>query len=110
MIEIVVFKNDTEIMGFEVSGHADSEEYGKDIVCASVSVLAQTAVNALSELTDVDFEYQIAEGYLRCELPKVLPFDKRQMVSAILKTIYVGYRSIEEGYPEYVSISIRRCG
>ncbi len=109
MIEIIVFKNSTEIMGFEVSGHAESDEYGRDIVCASVSVLAQTAVNALGELTGVDFDYEIAEGYLKCEVPKTLPLNEKQRVATILKTIYVGYRGVAESYPDYVSICVRRC-
>ncbi len=109
MIEIMVFRENTEIMGFEVSGHAESDEYGRDIVCASVSVLAQTAVNALGELTGINFEYEVAEGYLRCLVPKNLPSKEKQRVAAIMETIYVGYESVAETYPDYVNILVRRC-
>ncbi|HKL10246.1 MAG TPA: ribosomal-processing cysteine protease Prp [Clostridia bacterium] len=109
MIEIMLYREDTEIMGFEISGHAESDEYGRDIVCASVSVLAQTAVNALGELTGIDFEYEVAEGYLRCLVPKKLPSDEKQKVATIMKTIYVGYESVAESYPDYVNIRVRRC-
>ena len=39
MIRIEVKKQNSDIIGFEVKGHAGSDEYGKDIVCAAISVL-----------------------------------------------------------------------
>lgn len=109
MIKITIDKSGTAIMGFEVSGHAGSGEYGKDIVCASVSVLAQTAVNALGELIRSDFEYEIKDGYLRCAVPGNMTAEEKRKALTIMETIYVGYRSIAESYPDFVNIRIRRC-
>ena len=51
MIEIKLYKND---MGnyhrYEVEGHAEYAEYGKDIVCAGVSALTQSALFTLEEM------------------------------------------------------------
>lgn len=96
-------------MGFEVSGHAGSDTYGRDIVCASVSVLAQTAVNALGELTRAKADYEVREGYLRCAIPEVMAASDRKKAVTIMETISVGYRSIAESYPDYVKIRTRRC-
>ena len=38
--------------GITVDGHAGYAETGKDIICASVSVLAQGLVHSLESLTD----------------------------------------------------------
>ena len=41
------------ITGFTLSGHADSGEYGHDIVCAAVSVLSISTVNGLSQVAGI---------------------------------------------------------
>ena len=56
MTEIIIRKNsDGEFRGFKLEGHAGSGEYGKDIVCAAVSILTINTVNSLEEFTDDDF-------------------------------------------------------
>lgn len=35
-----------------ISGHANSDEYGKDIVCASVSSIVYTTINAIAKIND----------------------------------------------------------
>lgn len=46
---IKVINNSKEIV---ISGHANYEEYGKDIVCASVSSIITTSVNAIYSLNN----------------------------------------------------------
>ena len=60
-----------------MEGHANAAEYGKDIVCASISILAQTAVLALYELLDIDVIYEMEEGWLSCELLNLFRADSR---------------------------------
>ena len=45
MINVVRRKNNIEI-----TGHANFDDYGKDIVCASVSSIVITTVNGILEL------------------------------------------------------------
>ncbi len=47
MIKIIVKKSNEIISEIEISGHADYADYGKDIVCAAVSSIAITTVNAI---------------------------------------------------------------
>ena len=54
---------DSKINSIEIKGHANFNEYGKDIVCSSVSSIATTTVNALFKL-EKDISYQTKEGYL----------------------------------------------
>lgn len=44
---IKVTKNDNYIT---ITGHANSDEYGKDIVCASVSSIVYTTINAVKRI------------------------------------------------------------
>ena len=56
MTSIVIKKNsDGDYMGFELHGHAGSGEYGKDIVCAAISMLTINTVNSLEKFTDDTF-------------------------------------------------------
>ncbi|MEE0004451.1 MAG: ribosomal-processing cysteine protease Prp, partial [Ligilactobacillus ruminis] len=52
MINACLFRKDSRLSGFELSGHADSGEYGQDIVCAAISALTCNLINSLEELTD----------------------------------------------------------
>ncbi|MFR4579186.1 MAG: ribosomal-processing cysteine protease Prp [Clostridium fessum] len=45
----------------EVKGHAGYDEYGKDIVCAAVSVLTVNMANSVEKFTDDGFEGSVDE-------------------------------------------------
>lgn len=40
----------------EISGHADFDNYGKDIVCASVSSIVYTTINGILNINDKAIE------------------------------------------------------
>ena len=45
----------------EVKGHAGYDEYGKDIVCAAVSVLTVNMANSVGKFTDDSFKGSVDE-------------------------------------------------
>ncbi len=54
MIKGTFKRNDSgRIVSFELAGHAQAGEYGKDIVCAAASALAISAVNGIDALAGV---------------------------------------------------------
>ncbi|EEI87134.1 ribosomal-processing cysteine protease Prp [Anaerococcus lactolyticus] len=50
-INLLINKKD-EIVGFEIEGHANYDEYGKDLVCSAVTILAYSCVNSLDKYAD----------------------------------------------------------
>ena len=63
MIKIDLFKNEKNLMvAYEVNGHADYAEEGKDIVCAAVSVLTLAAINGLEEHLKRELFYECSDG------------------------------------------------
>ena len=46
------YDRDRDIRGYSLIGHAGMDEKGKDIVCASLSMMAINTANALETLTD----------------------------------------------------------
>lgn len=50
MIIAEFFKKDGGISGFKISGHADFDQYGRDIACASVSSAVQLSANLITDV------------------------------------------------------------
>lgn len=54
-VDLLINRKD-EIVGFEIKGHAEYDEYGKDLVCSAVTILAYSCVNSLDKYAeDVKF-------------------------------------------------------
>ncbi len=54
MISVRVTRNEDMITRMKVSGHAGSDEYGKDLVCAAVSGIVFGLCNALDLIAGID--------------------------------------------------------
>lgn len=62
MIKInLKYKNDL-IESISITGHAGFDVYGKDIVCASVSSIVITSVNAIIRLNSDSISYDDSNG------------------------------------------------
>jgi len=103
MITIEI-KRDIEynIISFVGSGHAEYDEHGQDIVCAAVSAIMQTAVLGLTNYLDFDININVKDGWLDCQLTSEIAKDLQ--VKAILETMLVGLKGIEDEYSEYIKI------
>lgn len=94
--------------GFEVSGHSGYAEAGSDIVCAAVSILTTTCVNALEAVAGVTPMIRGGtDGMLGVTLPSPLPPDKLHDCQVLLKALRQGLADLSEGYPKYVRLSIQ---
>ncbi|MGI6189058.1 MAG: ribosomal-processing cysteine protease Prp [Clostridiales bacterium] len=109
MIRAVIYRDPLEnIVGFEVSGHSGYSERGKDIVCAAVSAIVQTAVIGLTEVLGIKVDYRQKAGEARCIIPEELSGGQIEKINIILKTMLHGLMSIQEGYSDYIRVEERR--
>ena len=92
---IKVVKKDNIIT---ISGHANSAEYGKDIVCASVSSIIYTTINALKKIQEESIEVE-DKGSM---IIKVLTDD--EIVKTLIENMMELLKSIEEDYPKNLSV------
>ena len=101
MITIKPIKRSDELVGFEISGHANFAPYGSDIVCAAVSVMSINTVNSLTELAkaDVDFVRQEGGGYMKFTVKRLDEGSKLLLASAML-----GYDAIADMYDRHVMV------
>jgi len=110
MIRVEILRDSKgNIYKFNIKGHAGFDEYGKDIICAAVSAISQTAVLGIEALKTVKIKKKIESGDLQIDIiDKGLPEDDIQL-KAILETMVLGLKDIEADYPEYVRVMDRRC-
>lgn len=105
MIKIQISRNSAgEITGFAVNGHANTAPHGRDIVCAGVAALTQTAVLGLERQLNREFTLDIAGGKLVLELEK--PPDA--LTEAILETMLLGLTEIAKVSSNSVRIAEHR--
>lgn len=104
-----MYQRESHFTGFELDGHAYFDALGSDIVCAAVSILSQTCVNALYALLNLDvtlYEDE-AEGYLKCELPDLLNDVQKEHVDLLIGQMKIGLDGIANMYPEHVTVETR---
>lgn len=106
MIRIIVFRDasDRSIRRFEVSGHADFAERGKDIVCAGVSAVTVGTVNAVESVVGVELECDMHDGYLRAAVPGSVSSAAGDQVQLLLESMLVMLESIRQSYDSYIRI------
>ena len=104
-IKIFCDKSSHVVKGFEVSGHAESAEYGSDIVCASVSVLAVNTQNAIEKFCQDSFEQKCDEEtvYMKFLIIDTPSHD----ASLLLASAYLGFEGIAEEYDNFVTLRIK---
>ncbi len=109
MIKATIHHYKNHVSGFTLTGHADSGEYGQDIVCSAVSVLSITTVNGLQEVVGLDINVDSDEqngGYLSVEIPVIANSNKSLQADAVLKTFENGMTDIAESYSDYIKLKI----
>ncbi len=113
MIKVKIFRDrNNYIKKYTISGHANFDEHGKDIVCAAISVLAQTTLLSLVEvcgLKEESIEFQIDDkiGFLDVNLPRNIENEIIEKTQIVLNTLVVGINSVIESYPKYVTLQNR---
>lgn len=70
MIKIKINYNNDFIKEFKVTGHANYDDYGKDIVCASVSSIVITSINLALSIDKNCITYTDKEGLIKVSVLK----------------------------------------
>ncbi|MBP5491899.1 MAG: ribosomal-processing cysteine protease Prp [Clostridiales bacterium] len=101
MISIIIWKDQAgSILGFSSEGHAGYEGEGKDIICASISTLFTTAVNALEEQLGFKDHYMISgsdSNFCEVWIPDSCSEEDKKTAQIILKTIVRGIKDVDSG-------------
>lgn len=103
MINVSVTRDSEQnITEFTMSGHADFDVHGKDLVCAGASAVVFGSVNALYALTDCEPIIDMADegGYLSVKLEDT----SNDKVQLILEAMIVSLTTIELEYNDFIKL------
>ena len=99
MINVKVLSMKNHIDRIDILGHADYEEYGKDIVCSSVSSIVTTTVNGI---------YEIDKDYLNVKEEKdgmiITVLKNDDVCDKLIKNMLSLLQELEESYPENIKV------
>ena len=98
MIKIKLLKKDNNLNKIIIKGHAMYDDFGKDIVCASVSSTVITSVNACLSIDENSLKYNDKEG-LEIEIKK-----NDIVTTKIIENMISNLKQLEEAYPKNVQI------
>ncbi|MBW1605648.1 ribosomal-processing cysteine protease Prp [Lactobacillus sp. Sy-1] len=111
MIQAMIHYHGDLITAFELTGHADSGEYGQDIVCSAVSALSITTTNALQTVAGVIPDVQsdsVNGGLLIVKLPAINNHEQSLKAQTLLAAFELGMADIAKIYSQYVNLKINQ--
>lgn len=86
--------------GITIKGHANYAPHGQDIVCAGVSVLVQTLIQSIEELTADKIKYSMSPGTVDIKFGN-LSKDAQLLVDSF----FVGVQMTANTYPQHVKLT-----
>ena len=93
MIKIKTIYNDGKLSDIKVTGHANFADYGKDIVCASVSSIVITSVNLALEIDEESISYEQSDGLIEVTINK-----DTEVINKIFENMINMLKELEEEY------------
>ena len=98
MTKVTIYKNKSgEYLKFTCDGHAGYADYGKDIVCAAISILVINTVNSFEEITKEPVQVEADEeaGRIACTF---LRQPLKETSTALMDSLVLGLTHIERQY------------
>ncbi len=102
MINIKVSKHDGFITEVTIKGHSGYDELGKDIVCASVSSISITTINACIRLENEKIQYEEKDGFLDIKVK-----ENSRVINILMNNMIDLFKNLEEDYPNYIKITFK---
>lgn len=106
MITAILFREREHLTGCRLEGHSGWADEGHDIVCAAVSILGCTCVNALESVCGIIPEVtQNDEGILTFNLPPITE-EENEKAQILMGALKQGLEDLTAEYPQNVTLSI----
>lgn len=98
MIKVLIKSNDNNIYEIVIKGHANYNDYGNDIVCAAVSTMTISTVNAINSL-DESIDYDENSGLLKIKVLSVTQVNQK-----LLNNLIIQLEELKSNYPKNIEI------
>lgn len=99
MILVKVAKKENEYQKITLTGHAMYADYGKDIVCAAVSSIATTTINAILSLEKENMTYKKTKTGLEIKVKKSSTTNQK-----LLENMVLMLKELELEYPKNIEV------
>lgn len=108
MTNIKFFKTNGKFVGLECSGHTDFDEFGKDVLCATISGIVQSSYLGFTQVLGINcsLKRKINNGYIKFELPKEIENDKLNKSQILFEALFVSIADLCKGYSKYISMEV----
>ena len=109
MTNITINYKNNNIVSFEISGHTGYDDFGKDILCASISSISQMAVLGITKVLKIKAVVQKNDkkGYLKLVLPKDISDSDMQKAQTLLVTMQQSLQDLLFDYGEYINLEVK---
>ena len=98
MIKITILKEKETVKQIVISGHAMYDDYGKDIVCAGVSSILTTTVNAILMFQKDSISFKEENDFVL----NILKED--EITKKLIQNMINLLKELQESYPKNISI------
>ena len=109
MIRAEFVIRDNKVLAFSVEGHSGLAEAGSDVLCASVSGMANLVINTLAEVFSAELSLEINEAkpLISC---RVVSVKEKMAVGAegIMRGFYLQLADLAQIYPENLSVRTKK--
>ena len=99
MIKVKINKENNIINNITIKGHSLYDDYGKDIVCASVSSIVITTVNGILNIYGNSLSYEENNGYLSINI-----LIHNDIIDKLINNMIDLLKSLEKDYKNNIKI------
>lgn len=99
MIKVEIIRNNNNIKKISILGHAMYDEYGKDIVCASVSTLVISTVNNILSINDKTIKVEQNDSKIIMEY-----IFKDNIIDILVNNMISNLNTLANNYPKNIKI------
>ena len=103
------YTKNKNIVAFEISGHTGYNDSGKDILCAAISSISQSACLGITKVLKLNavITKNDKKGYLKLILPKSLSQEQLANAQIILKTMHISLQDLLFDYSDYINMEVQ---
>lgn len=100
MTKIEINKNNNLVKNIIISGHSGYDVEGKDIVCAGISSIMITTVNAILRIDETAISYDKKNGYVKLEI-----LHSNETIDLLIENMISLFKEMELQYKKYVNVN-----
>ena len=99
MLKVIIKKQDNKIKKINLLGHANYNDYGKDIVCSSASSIMITTVNAIMMFDKSYITYEHKKDNFEIVVNK-----NDKILDNLITNMINMFEELQEDYPKNIKI------